>query len=52
MTASTDKITASGKNKSSNGLSETIDENTGVMIYGHIKIIDIDTGEILVNKRT
>lgn len=27
------------------------DENTGVMIYGHIKIVDVDTGEILVNKR-
>lgn len=27
------------------------DENTGVMIYGHLKIVDVDTGEILVNKR-
>lgn len=35
------------------GIKETStpDENTGVMIYGHIKITDVDTDEILVNKR-
>jgi hypothetical protein len=30
---------------------EAIDEKLGIMIYGHIKIIDIDTNEILVDKR-
>jgi hypothetical protein len=28
------------------------DENIGVMVYGNLKIVDVDTGEILVNKRT
>lgn len=28
-----------------------IDEDLGVMIYGNIKIIDVDSGEMLVNKR-
>ena len=28
------------------------DENIGVMVYGNLKIIDLETGEILVNKRT
>jgi hypothetical protein len=27
------------------------DENIGVMVYGNLRIIDVDTGEILVNKR-
>jgi hypothetical protein len=27
------------------------DENIGIMIYGSIKIRDIDTGKILVNTR-
>jgi hypothetical protein len=27
------------------------DENLGIMIYGNIKIRDIDTGKILVNQR-
>lgn len=30
---------------------DTINENTSVMVYGHIKIVDTATGEILVNKR-
>lgn len=29
----------------------SVDEDLGVMIYSHIKIIDTDTNEILVNKR-
>ena len=28
-----------------------IDETTGIMIYGSVRIVDIDTSEILVNKR-
>lgn len=27
------------------------DENAGVMVYGNLKIRDLDSGEILVNKR-
>jgi hypothetical protein len=27
------------------------DDNIGVMVYGNLKIIDVETGEILVNKR-
>jgi hypothetical protein len=29
----------------------TQDEDVGVMIYGNIRIKDIDTGKILVNQR-
>lgn len=29
----------------------TADEKIGVMVYGNLRIIDVDTGEILVNKR-
>lgn len=29
----------------------SIDEKIGVMVYGSIKITDIDTGEVLVHKR-
>lgn len=29
----------------------TPDENTGVMVFGNIKIEDLDTNEIIVNKR-
>lgn len=28
-----------------------IDENMSLLVYGNIKIRDIDTGELLVNKR-
>lgn len=31
--------------------SEHVDENMSLLIYGNIKIIDPDSGEILVNKR-
>lgn len=27
------------------------DEKIGVMVYGNLRIIDVDTGELLVNKR-
>ena len=27
------------------------DENMGVMVFGNLKIIDVETGEVLVNKR-
>ena len=27
------------------------DDNIGVMVYGNLKIIDVETGEVLVNKR-
>jgi hypothetical protein len=27
------------------------DENLGIMVYGNIKIKDLDTGKILVNQR-
>lgn len=38
--------------KSSNNDVDIIpDENTGVMIYGNIKIEDLDTKETIVNKR-
>jgi hypothetical protein len=29
-----------------------IKDQAGVMVYGNLKIIDVNTGEILVNKRT
>lgn len=28
-----------------------VDEDAGIMVYGNLRIIDLDTGEILVNKR-
>jgi hypothetical protein len=28
------------------------DENLGIMIYGFVKIKDVETGKILVNQRT
>lgn len=28
-----------------------VDEEAGVMVYGNLKIIDVDTGKVLVNKR-
>jgi hypothetical protein len=28
-----------------------IDENMSLIVYGNVKIRDVDTGEILVNKR-
>ena len=28
-----------------------VDEHTGVMIYGNLKIIDVQSNEILINKR-
>lgn len=31
--------------------SDVPDETTGIMVYGHLKIVDLDTGEILINKR-
>lgn len=27
------------------------DENIGIMVYGNLRIVDKDTGEVLVNKR-
>jgi len=27
------------------------DENMGVMVFGNLRIIDVETGEVLVNKR-
>lgn len=27
------------------------DETTAVMVYGNLKIIDVQTGDVLVNKR-
>lgn len=27
------------------------DEKMGVMVYGNLRITDVDTGEVLVNKR-
>lgn len=30
---------------------DEVDENMSLFIYGNIKIMDVDTGEILVNKR-
>jgi len=30
---------------------KTRDEDIGVMIYGNVKIKDLDTGKILVNQR-
>ena len=27
------------------------DENLGIMVYGNLKITDLDTGKILVNQR-
>jgi hypothetical protein len=26
-------------------------EDIGVMVFGNLKIIDVDTGEVLINKR-
>lgn len=30
---------------------DKIQDHAGVMVYGNLKIIDLATGEILVNKR-
>jgi hypothetical protein len=32
-------------------MEQTKDEDVGIMIYGNVKIRDIDTGKILVNQR-
>lgn len=43
---------AADKNKDSvDTRTAPCDENTGVMVYGNLKIRDLDSGEILVNKR-
>lgn len=32
-------------------LDQAPDESTAIMVYGNLKIIDVQTGETLVNKR-
>ena len=39
------------KSKDKNNSSDSLKESMGVMVYAHLKITDIKTGEILVNKR-
>lgn len=42
------------KNQSKDENSSTdadLKENCGVLVYGHLKITDISTGEVLVHKR-
>lgn len=38
-------------NDKKNASADELKENLGVMVYGHLKISDVATGEVLVHKR-
>ena len=38
-------------NDPDNQIEPDTNEKLGVMVYGNLRIIDVDTGEVLVNKR-